>query len=104
MSEARTRHLRGLALMVASAASFAANALLIRGLGHLFNVWLLAGLRFAIGLAVLGLVFRRQFQPRHLLTNRKLIERGLVGGLGVWTYYMAIVHIGAGRSTFINGT
>ncbi|HEX3729175.1 MAG TPA: DMT family transporter [Opitutaceae bacterium] len=104
MSEARSRHFRGLALMGASAASFAANALLIRGLGHLFNVWLLAGVRFAVGLAVLGLVFRRQFQPSHLLTNRKLIERGLVGGLGVWTYYEAIVHVGAGRSTFINGT
>jgi drug/metabolite transporter (DMT)-like permease len=104
MSEAHSRHLRGLALMAASAGSFAANALLIRGLGHLFNVWLLAGVRFAVGLAILGLVFRRQFQPRHLLTNRKLVERGVVGGLGVWTYYVAIVHVGAGRSTFINGT
>ncbi len=100
------RHLGGVALMVASALGFAANALLIRELGRFLtvNVWVLTSARFLIGLGVLGLCFRRQFQPGHLLRNRRLIERGVVGGLGVWTYYEAIVHVGAARSTFINST
>jgi drug/metabolite transporter (DMT)-like permease len=102
----RSRHLGGIALMVASALGFAANALLIRELGRFLtvNVWVLTSARFLVGLAVVLTCFRRQFQPRHLLRNRKLIERGVVGGLGVWFYYGAIVHVGAARSTFINST
>lgn len=105
MSE-RARHLGAVALMVASALAFAANALLIRELGRFLtvDVWLLASVRFLLGLGVLCVCFRRQFEPRHLLRNRKLIERGVVGGLGVWCYYYAIVHVGAARSTFINST
>jgi drug/metabolite transporter (DMT)-like permease len=92
--------------MVVSALGFAANALLIRELGRFLtvNVGLLTGARFLIGLGVLAVLFRRQFEPSHLLRNRRLIERGVVGGLGVWTYYLAIIHLGAGRSTFINNT
>jgi drug/metabolite transporter (DMT)-like permease len=102
----RARHLGGVALMAASALGFAANALLIRELGRFLtvNVWILTSARFLVGLGVLGLFFRRQFQPAHLLRNRKLAERGVVGGLGVWSYYAAIVHVGAARSTFINST
>src|SRR5476651_2675760 len=102
----RARHLGGVALMAASALGFATNALLIRELGRILtvNVWILTSARFLVGLGVLGLCFRRQFQPGHLLRNRKLVERGVVGGLGVWCYYEAIVHVGAARSTFINST
>jgi drug/metabolite transporter (DMT)-like permease len=102
----RARHLGGVALMAASALGFAANALLIRELGRFLtvNVWILTSVRFLVGLGVLGLCFRRQFQPGHLLRNRKLVERGVVGGLGVWSYYAAIVHVGAARATFINST
>ncbi len=102
----RARHLGGVALMIGSALAFAANALLIRELGRFLtvNVWILTSARFLVGLGVLAACFRRQFQPGHLLRNRKLIERGVVGGLGVWCYYEAIVHVGAARSTFINNT
>jgi len=102
----RSRHLGGVALMGASALGFAANALLIRELGRFLtvDVWLLTSVRFLVGLGVLALCFRRQFEPGHLFRNRKLLERGLIGGAGVWTYYEAIVHVGAARSTFINST
>ncbi len=102
----RMRHLGGVALMVASAGCFAANALLIRELGRFMtvNVWLLTSVRFLVGLALIAVFLRDSFQPAHLLSNRKLIERGLVGGLGVMAYYEAIIHIGAARSTFINNT
>jgi drug/metabolite transporter (DMT)-like permease len=33
-----------------------------------------------------------------------LIIRGVVGGIGVYRYYLTIVHLGAGRATFISNT
>ncbi len=103
---ARSGHLGGVALMVGSTFCFAANALLVRQLGRVLtvNVFLLASMRFLVGLGILGLFFRREFQPRHLLRNPKLVGRGLMAGVGVIAYYGAIVHIGAARSTFINST
>ena len=99
-------HVRGIALMVASAACFTANVLLIRELGRFLavDVWTLAAVRFAIGLGLIGIWYRREFQPRHLLHNRLLIERGIAGGAGVYFAYQAVVHLGAGLATFINST
>lgn len=92
--------------MVASAASFVANVLLVRALGALgsANVWLIAVARFVVGLAMIGAVYHREFRPRHLWRNRKLIERGVVGGAGVYLTYLTVVKLGAGRATFIGNT
>jgi len=49
-------------------------------------------------------VYWREFQPGHLHRSRKLIERGLVGGIGVYLTYLTVVKIGAGRATFIGNT
>lgn len=92
--------------MLASAASFIANVLLVRALGALgsANVWLIAVARFIVGLAMIGLVYRREVQPAHLWRRRKLIERGVVGGLGVYLTYLTVIKLGAGRATFIGNT
>ncbi len=92
--------------MLASAASFVANVLLVRALGPLgfANVWLIAVARFVVGLALIGTVYRREFQPAHLWRNRKLIDRGLVGGAGVYVTYLTVIELGAGRATFIGNT
>ncbi|MBA4136706.1 MAG: hypothetical protein C0518_05255 [Opitutus sp.] len=99
-------HRRAVLLMLASAAFFVANVLLVRALGVLgsANVWLIAVARFVVGLAMIGAVYRREFQPRHLFRNRKLIERGVIGGAGVYLTYLTIVKLGAGRATFIGNT
>ena len=92
--------------MLLSAACFTANILLIRALGQLesVNVWLISCTRFAGGLALVALLYRANFSPRRLFTNRGLAERGFVGALGVYGSYLTIVKIGAGRSTFIIST
>ena len=103
---AASHHARGLALMVLSAAAFTVNVLLIRALGQVqsVNVWLISCTRFVVGLILIGALFRRDFQPTHLVRNPKLAVRGLVGSLGVFGYYLTVVHLGAGRATFINNT
>ena len=93
-------------LMLASAACFITNVLLIRSLHDMGNVslWMVASARFIVGLALVTTLYRREFQPAHLLTQRKLVERGLLGGLGVLGYYYTVTKLGAGRATFINNT
>ena len=92
--------------MLASAAFFVANVLLVRALGTLgsANVWLIAVARFVVGLAMIVAVYRREFEPTHLWRNRKLIDRGVVGGVGVYLTYLTVIKLGAGRATFIGNT
>ena len=104
-----SQHLRGVMLMFGSVLCFTANALLIRALGAVqaVDVWLLACIRFVVGLALILAIYRvgpDEFQPRRLYRNRRLISRGIVGSLGVYGYYLTVVHLGAGRATFINNT
>lgn len=99
-------HRRALALMLLSAASFTANVLLVRALDqlHFANIWLVSCARFIVGLGVVAVIYRREWQPRHLVRSGRLIQRGLLGGLGVYLTYLCVVKLGAGRATFINNT
>ena len=92
--------------MLLSAASFTANVLLVRALGAMnsANIWLVSCSRFIVGLGMIVAVYGREFQPAHLHRNRKLVERGIVGGIGVYLTYLCVVKLGAGRATFINNT
>jgi drug/metabolite transporter (DMT)-like permease len=92
--------------MLASAACFTTNVLLIRALGEVqtVSVWLVTCARFVVGLAVIGALFRREVRLGRLFTNGKLATRGILGGISVWGYYLTILHLGAGRATFINNT
>ena len=101
-----SQHARGVALMIASTACFTANVLLVRALAEVesVNVWLVSCVRFIAGMGVIYGVYRSEFQGGHLFTNPKLAARGLVGGAGVYAFYLTVVHLGAGRATFINNT
>ncbi len=92
--------------MLASTACFTANVLLIRALGHVqsVNIWLVTSVRFVAGLAVLLPLYWEDVQMRRLFQHGKLAGRGLVGGLGVYGFYLTVVELGAGRATFINNT
>lgn len=92
--------------MLASTVSFTANVLLIRALGEVqtVNVWLVTCVRFVAGMAVVLSLYRREFRFRRLFTEPKLIGRGAVGGGSVYLFYLTVVHLGAGRATFINNT
>jgi drug/metabolite transporter (DMT)-like permease len=99
-------HARGIVLMLVSAAFFTANVLLVRALGEVeaVNVWLVSCVRFIAGMGVVYGLYRREFQFSRLFTNSKLAARGIVGGAGVYGFYLTVVHLGAGRATFINNT
>lgn len=92
--------------MLTSTACFTSTVLLVRALGELgaVNMWLVSCARFVTGLAMVCMVYRREFQPAHLWRNPKLIERGLIGGIGVYLTYLCVVKLGAGRATFIGNT
>ncbi|TAG27613.1 MAG: hypothetical protein EAZ36_06610, partial [Verrucomicrobia bacterium] len=92
--------------MLGSAACFITNVLLIRALGELDDVslWVVTSARFAVGLAIVGIVYRHEFEPTHLFSNRKLIERGILGGICTLGFYYTVTELGAGRATFINNT
>lgn len=92
--------------MVLSTAGFTANILLIRAFGALegTNMWFLVCMRWIAGLAVVGAVYHREFQPRNLFNNSRLITRGIIGGIATVAYYVTIEHLGAGRATFIGNT
>lgn len=92
--------------MLVSVVCFTANVLLVRLLGEMqaANIWLVSCARFVVGIAMILTVYRAEFEPLHLVRRRKLIERGLVGGLGVYLTYLAVVKIGAGRAIFIGNT
>ena len=92
--------------MLLSATCFTINVLLTRALGQMetVSVWLICTARFIVGIGMVAVFYPRDVQPLHLFRHRKLIERGLVGGLTVVGFYLTILHLGAGRATFINTT
>jgi drug/metabolite transporter (DMT)-like permease len=92
--------------MLGSAACFTTNVLLIRALGAVetANVWLVSCVRFVVGIAIVATLYRREWRPRNLFRNPKLINRGIVGGASVYGFYLTVIHLGAGRATFINNT
>lgn len=99
-------HRTSLLLMLGSTACFITNVLLIRALAGFGNVsvWLIVSARFLVGLAIVLALYRREFRPRHLFTHPKLVERGVLGGVCTLGFYYTVVHLGAGRATFINNT
>jgi drug/metabolite transporter (DMT)-like permease len=92
--------------MLGSAACFIANVLLIRALAGFGNVslWVVVSARFIVGCMIVCTLYRREFQPSHLFTNRKLIERGVLGAVCTLGFYYTVTKLGAGRATFINNT
>jgi drug/metabolite transporter (DMT)-like permease len=53
---------------------------------------------------VLLLFYRRDLQWVRLFSHPKLASRGIVGGASVFGFYLTVIHLGAGRATFINNT
>ncbi|MFO1451503.1 MAG: DMT family transporter [Opitutaceae bacterium] len=97
---------RGVLFMLLSVVCFTSNVLLIRALGSVesVSVWLVSCVRFVVGLGLISAFFWNEWRPLQLVRSRKLIERGLVGGVSVYGYYLTVVELGAGRATFINNT
>ena len=95
----------GRRLMLLAAAFFVANVLIIRAFGRGgTDVWTIAALRFASGLVLCLALHRRELDPEALFTKPRLILRGLIGGIATYGFYLTVVHLGAGRATFLSNT
>ena len=95
----------GRRLMLLAAGFFVANVLIIRAFGRGgADVWTIAALRFAAGLVLCLALHRRELDPEALFTKPRLIFRGIVGGAATYGFYLTVVHLGAGRATFLNNT
>ena len=98
---------QSIGLMLGSVVLFAANALLIRGLSlyaPAVDGWVASLFRGAVGIVIVVTFFGfgRGFQLSHLITNRLLFIRGILGGFGILALYMTVVHLGAARAIIIN--
>ncbi len=91
--------------MLLAAGFFVANVLLIRALGQAgVDVWMIAALRFAAGLALCVGARRSDLDVEALFLRPRLILRGIVGGVSTYGFYLTVVELGAGRATFLNNT
>ncbi|MDF3056472.1 MAG: protein of unknown function transrane [Rariglobus sp.] len=91
--------------MLLAAACFIANVLIIRALGRGgADVGIISALRFATGLALCVVLYRRTLDLKALATKPRLILRGLIGGATTYAFYLTVVHLGAGRAVFLNNT
>ena len=98
-------HPLGVSLMLAGIACLVVNLLVVRTLGQKgIDAWTLVSIRFIVGFAVACLLYRKQFKPVNLVTNPRLIARGVIGAITTVGFYQAIIYLGAGRATFINNT
>lgn len=94
-------HTRGILALIASATLASAMSALVRYAEHI-DVYKLALFRFAIGAVLLGTA--AMFKRIDLSFNRSdlLFWRGLLGGAGVFLFYLAIHKLGIGKGTVIS--
>ena len=99
----RAIRITGTLYMLTAGIFFAANVLLLRAFATDGSAWLSSGIRFLVGGGICLFLSRREGKQliRRVLTQRNLIVRGLVGGVGVVCFYSAIPGLGAGKATFI---
>lgn len=89
--------------MLLSAVCFVANVLLIRAIGRAgTDGVVITALRFATGLALCLAFYRHELDGVALFRKPRLILRGLLGGAATYGFYLTVIHLGAGRATFLN--
>lgn len=92
----------GTAVIAVSSLFFGLMAVLVRVLAGAVPSTQLTAVRFAVGLAGVGLLFAARRQGPDLRRWRLLLLRGVFGGLAVVTYFFAIERLGAASATVLN--
>jgi drug/metabolite transporter (DMT)-like permease len=99
---------RGILLMLVSIVFFAANVLILRAVSlsaPAADGWVASFYRGIVGGGLVWLVYRgRGFEPGNLVKQPWVLARGLVGSVGIVTFYLTIEHLGAGRAVILNMT
>ncbi|MGB0370276.1 MAG: DMT family transporter [Opitutales bacterium] len=97
----------GIYLSLASVLCFASTGLLLSYLNtaHGIDGWVGAAYRGFIGLVAIVLMQSRtgKLHLSHIISNRLLFMRGLIGGMSIPIFYICIMEIGAGRAGMITG-
>lgn len=98
---------RGLILAIISVLCFTATALLLSHLNRAYGIdgWVASAYRGVAGLIVIMAMQSKtgKLQLHHILTNRVLFVRGLIGGATIPLYYTCIMELGPGRAGMIGG-
>ena len=104
--QSNERH--GIILSLASIGCFSSTALLLSYAGKNYGLdgWVAAAYRGFIGLLCISLVQKStgKLTLSHIITNRLLFLRGLIGGLAIPIFYISVMEIGAGRAGIITGS
>lgn len=99
---------RGIVLAISSVICFTVSALLLSQLNVKYGVdgWVAAAYRGFVGLCVIFIIQSRsgKVQLHHIVTNRLLFMRGLLGGSTIPLFYICIMQLGPGRSGLIYGS
>ena len=104
----RNNETRGLVLAVTSVICFAITSTLLSYLNSNYGVdgWVASAYRAAVGLMIIAAVQSKtgKLQITHIISNRLLLTRGLIGGATIPLYYMCIIELGPGRAGMIGGS
>lgn len=94
----------GIGLMLGSVLLFSSNVLLIKGLSQSgeLDIWELNLARCLCGMVLAFAIGRGSVDWLRLLSQRLLLARGIVGGLGLLVFYATLVHLSTGRATTLN--
>ena len=99
----------GIFQMLASVVLFTINTLMVRWLAISFpeiDGWQTTFFRGLAGVILVWMMFTRGrgLQASHLIRRPLVVGRGLLGAIGIYLYYLSIIHLGAGRAVVINLT
>ena len=109
MGEFKNSESAGIFQMLASVILFTANTLMIRWLALRFpeiDGWQITLFRGLAGMILVWILFTRGrgLQTSHLINKPLIVTRGVLGAVGIYLYYLSIIHLGAGRAVIINLT
>lgn len=98
----------GIAMMMLSVGFFTLNLLLVKAIHVQYGVsfWVITLPRFVAGLILVKALFHgeQSVDWKSLVTNKWMLARGILGGIGVPFYNLCIIELGAGRSSILTSS
>ncbi len=89
---------KGILLTLSSVISFALMAVLVRSIPQV-STFQTSFFRFAIGLGIIGILGMFRVIPMRFSDRKYLLLRGLIGGIAVYLFYLAIIKLGIGKGS-----
>lgn len=93
-----SNNLKGILLTFGSVISFALMAALVKTVPHVSS-FQSSFFRFSIGLGIISILGMFRIIPMQFKDRKFLFLRGLIGGIAVYLFYLAIVKLGIGKGS-----